>query len=150
MIQTEIEKFEKDFSITLPEDYKNFLIYSKGEDFSLEQPYDFQMYYEGELMDFCISNLDSLIDVRISSESLWHFIPENAEENVVYYVDAYCFLRICWESSSANSILLGVKKEYYGKVYFLEKEPVYPGFEMRFFLLENSFAEFFNKILLNN
>lgn len=148
MIQTEIEKFEKDFNITLPEDYKNFLIYSRGEGLSFEY-YPIEIAHNDEVLEFGIIDFESLVSVRIGTESLWKLGSENISRNQFFISNVNSFIHLTTDVYS-RIILLGVKNEYYGKIYGLEKDPTYPSMEVEIFLLETSFAEFFNKILLNN
>lgn len=140
----EVIKFEEDFNIQLPEDYKNLMIDSDGIGLSFEY-YSFEIDYDGELIDFGFADFESLVAVRLNTESLWEFLPKNIDEKITCVVDADCFIQITWDANSC-AILLGVKNEYYGKVYLLDKEPLYPSMELRKFLIANSFGELLYKI----
>ncbi len=139
MIVNEVNKFEEHFKIQLPTNYKNFMIETGGNGKSFEF-YTFEIDYNGILTEFGFIDFESLIDVWIGTESLWEFIPENIDEKNIFVKDADCFVRITWDVS-ACAILLGVKKEYYGKVYLLDKEPLEPTMELRKFIIANSFGE---------
>lgn len=74
----------------------------------------------------------------------FHF--SDLDVNGFYIKDVGSFVSIGIDVNSCN-ILLGVKEPYFNKVYLLDKESVYPSFELKKFLIENSFTDFMTKCL---
>ena len=137
----QIEAFEKDLKITLPQDYKDFLLKNNGGyvahggtfDF-VEEPYQkptnttilyFTMIQEGELESY-LEIKSSYIALAQSGQTPLGLLP---------IADDVC----------GNVMMMSVAREDYGKIYFANHEMEDPetGY-LLMSLVANSFSELIN------
>lgn len=127
----DLSRFEQEYNLTLSNPYKDFLLKYNG---GYPQESTFRISEEeGEIL---VNKFYGIGDVKGNLAKVYDIIEGEIPEG---------FLSIA-NDPSGNEILLGVNKEFYGKIY-LWMHDIEPEDEMdKMFILADDFSEFFNNL----
>lgn len=127
----DIKQFEQEYEVTLPKQYVEFLLEYNGG-FSKESGFIISDE-EGESL---VNKFYGIGDMKSNLGKVFEVLEGEIPEDFISIAN----------DPAGNEILLGVSREYQGKIYFWIHD-IEPEEEMdNMFILADSFAEFFDNL----
>jgi hypothetical protein len=131
----DINNFEKEFKIKIPDDYKEFLLEHNGGEPEDDMIFD----YDDELFGgFSILSFRSLKSIRNELKRYTENPKEDYLETIKNKLFTFCLTTFNFQ------LCMGFGKKNKGKIYILDREEIY---NTPFILISNSFTEFMSSFV---
>lgn len=147
--QDKINQFEQQYSVTLPNEYKEFLIYCDGgvlNELSVGFSLSLQAITRGTKCEFIVYNFLPLLEYKWGISSVVEEIKTMQDWLIndfnISYDYTKDFVPIAMTGGDLR-ICIGCKSEYIGKIYLFDPYAQYPNsINNMFWLLADSLQEF--------